>query len=267
MGAAGDTDFDRDTAVRPLGGGRYGAELTRRWWIASGPNGGYVAAVVLRAVLAELDDPERQPRTLTVHYLRAPDEGECELAVVVERSGRSLTTLSARLEQHGRTCALALCACSRPYTSVATFQHVDAPRRPAPDEAPAVPDHESVPAFARNFDMRPAIGELAFTGADRAHVGGWLRPRQERPRDAPLCALLADAWWPAPFALLERPAAAPTVELTIHFHATLPLSHGWTLVDMRADIARAGMFEEDARLFDSDGALIVSARQLALLVG
>ena len=44
--------FDADTAVVPLGGGRFGACMDRGWWIERGPNGGYVAAVILRALTA-----------------------------------------------------------------------------------------------------------------------------------------------------------------------------------------------------------------------
>lgn len=258
--------FVRDTSVEPLGDGRYSARLDPRWWIGRGPNGGYVAAVVLRAMLAELGDGARQPRTLTVQYPSAPAEGECEVAVTVERSGRTISWLSARLEQGGRLQVLALCACSADYAGAADFEHVERPRAPGVDDAPAVPSIDEVPVFARNFDMRPALGEHAFTGAARARVGGWIRLRERQPRDAPVWATLADAWWPAPFAVLEQPAAAPTVELTIHFHAELPQDDGWTLVDMTADVSRGGFFEEDARLFDADGRLAVSARQLALLV-
>ena len=42
--------FDRDTAVTALPDGRLEATMSPGWWIERGPNGGYVAAVVLRAL-------------------------------------------------------------------------------------------------------------------------------------------------------------------------------------------------------------------------
>ena len=75
--------FAEDTAVNALGDGRYRASISRAWWIERGPNGGYLAAIVLRAILAEVDDPARRPRSLTLHYLRPPVEGPCEVAVPV----------------------------------------------------------------------------------------------------------------------------------------------------------------------------------------
>src|SRR5262249_8327069 len=92
-------DFDRETAIRPLGDGRYEAYLDRAWWVHRGPNGGYLAAIVLRALTETVGDAGRAPRSLTVHYAAPPTEGALGIATSIERAGRSLTTGSARLSQ------------------------------------------------------------------------------------------------------------------------------------------------------------------------
>src|SRR5919106_297541 len=94
-------DFDRETAVKPAGDGRYVAALDRAWWVHRGPNGGYLAAIVLRALGDAVGDPGRAPRSLTVHYASPPAEGDLEIATKLERTGKSLTSISARLEQDG----------------------------------------------------------------------------------------------------------------------------------------------------------------------
>ena len=94
--------FDEQIAARPLGDGRYRVRFDPAWRVVRGPNGGYVAAVLAEAIRAEVDDPARQLRSLTVHYPRAPAEDEAEVAVRVERTGRGLSTVSARCEQDGR---------------------------------------------------------------------------------------------------------------------------------------------------------------------
>ena len=53
--------------------------------------------MVMRALTAAVDDPARAPRSITLHYLRPPVEGQVEIEVTTERTGRSLTTLTARL--------------------------------------------------------------------------------------------------------------------------------------------------------------------------
>ena len=59
--------FDTDTAVMPLGRGVYDARIDAGWWIERGPNGGYIAAVLMQALRAEVADPDRHARSLTVH--------------------------------------------------------------------------------------------------------------------------------------------------------------------------------------------------------
>src|SRR3954452_12393040 len=110
--------FATDTAVVSLGAGRYASRIDPGWWIERGPNGGYVAARILRAVSAELDDPERRLRSFTVHSLAPPSEREVEVAVTVERRGRSLTSVSARLTQGDTLIAIAVGAFSLSRPSV-----------------------------------------------------------------------------------------------------------------------------------------------------
>src|SRR3954462_5326975 len=121
------TGFERATTAEPLGAGRYRATMDRAWWIVRGPNGGYVAALLVRAMEAELAAPERQLRSLTVHYPRVPPEGEAEIAVEMERAGRSLSTLSARLTSDGKLIALALAAFSTEYPSPIAYDEVAMP--------------------------------------------------------------------------------------------------------------------------------------------
>ena len=81
-----------------------------------GPNGGYLAAVLLRAMTTRIGDlgaePERSPRSLTVHYARAPEEGPATITTELVRVGRSLVTCTARLEQFGRPALVAIAAFS-----------------------------------------------------------------------------------------------------------------------------------------------------------
>ena len=80
------------------------------------------AAIILRACLHAIDDPARSPRSLTIHYASAPREGAVELATTVERRGRSLTTVSARLSQADKLIAIALTA-AVPKISMPLIRH------------------------------------------------------------------------------------------------------------------------------------------------
>jgi acyl-CoA thioesterase len=261
--------FDTDTAVEHLGGGRFGAAIRERWWVERGPNGGYVAAVVLRAIQAAVGT-ERAPRSLTVHFPRAPRAGAVELMVGVDREGRSATFVSARLEQGGELCASALAVLSEDWDQPG-FDDVEMPAVEPPEElySPDPKQVDGMPPMFQNYSVRTAIGEPAFSGGP-AHSGVWLRAREPRPLDPPLATAMLDAWFPAPFVRLERPAAAPTIDYTVHFRSPLP-PPGATAEDpylavFRTGLARQGFFEEDGELWSADGVLLAHSRQLALLL-
>jgi acyl-CoA thioesterase len=259
------TRFDRDTAVEPLGDGRFRARIDSAWWVLRGPNGGYIAAIVTRAIRAALDDGgERALRSLTVHFLAAPHEGDVELAVRIERAGRSMTAVTVRCEQDGRPVALAIAALATEYPGATAYAGA-MPEVADPDDI-AAPALDFVPPFARNFDLRPALGPPPFSSGTEPRTGGWLRLGEPRPLDEALVVAMCDGWWPAPFGVVDRPLAAPTIDLTVHVRAPLPREHDFVLLDARSETARDGFFEEDVRIFARDGTLLAQSRQLALLL-
>lgn len=261
--------FDAATALEPAGPGRWRASLHRAWWIFAGPNGGYVAAILLQAMRAAVGADDRFPRSLTVHYLRPPAEGRLDLAVTVERAGRSLTFVSLRAEQEGKLCALATGAFAPPVEGFAFDDTAMPDVPPASAIERATPPPGTAPPLIENFDLRPAVGPWPTGRGDEAVIGAWVRLDPPRPVDALTLAILADTLVPAPFVRLGHPAAAPTIELTLHFRtsdpAALPPSDAHCLVVMRAALAREGFFSEDAEVWSPSGTLLVQARQLALL--
>jgi acyl-CoA thioesterase len=267
----GEARFDRDTAALPAGSGRFSARVDPGWWVVRGPNGGYVAALLLRALGLAVSDPERAPRSLTVHYTAPPAEGPVEIETHIERSGRSLTTASARLRQHDRLLAVALAAFSRSREAV-SFQDGDMPAAPPPEACPVLPPR--IPIHGR-YESRHAIGALPYSGAATATTGGWIRLAEgTRPTDALLVAAYADAWPPSFFTRLapdtQMGRGVPTVDLTIHFRAALPRPGDrpgeYALVCFRSRYADEGFVEEDGEIWSRDGRLLAQSRQLAVLL-
>jgi len=260
--------FDADTAVRDCGDGRFEARLDPGWWVMAGPNGGYIAAVVLRALALAADDASRAPRSLTIHYTAPPAEGPAQIETRVERVGRSLTTLSGRLLQGDRLLALALAAFSRPRTGPA-FEDASMPEVPPPERCPDL--EERIPIHAR-YEQRWALGSLPFSGGDRALCGGWIRLAEPRVNDALAVAAFTDAFPPALFSVVDDDTLAggvPTIDLTIHFRAALPLAgaapDAWVLSTFQSHVARDGFVEENGEIWSRDGILLAQSRQLALV--
>ena len=104
--------FAADTAVCPVGPGRYTAELHERWSSLVGIHGGYTAAIVVNAITAAVDDPMRTLRSFATQFAAVPHPGPVDIEVSVERAGRSMTTTSARLLQERQVLQVAHAASS-----------------------------------------------------------------------------------------------------------------------------------------------------------
>ncbi len=218
------TEFDRDTAVRrrPPGstdhfatdGTRpdqavataaaitalFDADVSPNWRAGRGPHGGYLAAMLLRALTETVADAGRAPRSLTIHYARAPEPGPVEIRTAIERAGRSLSTLSARMEQDGKLMALALAAFSVPWHAPEISDLPLPDVEPAePRTEPPRPPHPQAPPFARHMEFQPRMGTPPFTGTDAPmEIGGWLALPEPRPLDALALAFFSDALFSPP---------------------------------------------------------------------
>ena len=268
---AGMTRFDIDTAVRPLGDGHYEATLDEGWWIVLGPNGGYLAAVMVNAMTHAVDEPTRTLRSFTVHYLSRAVAGPVAIEVVTERAGRSQTSLSARMVQAGRTVAMALAAFSTDRPGPAFSDH--AMPEVEPPEALSLPIFDdSLPPMARpemaeRYDQRWAVGFRPYTRGEAAHTGGWIRLDEMRPVDAAVLTAYTDAWMPAMFSRVGGAWGITTVDLTVHIRSTPPEGYDdWCFVQFRSVLSGDGFCEEDGELWTRDGVLLAQSRQLAAIL-
>jgi acyl-CoA thioesterase len=274
------TAFDRAIAVEPTAEGRYSATVDPGWAAPMGPNGGYLAAIVVRALEAALDPAgERRLRSLTCHYLRRPVDGPIELTVEQLRSGRRFTSARVTATQDGREVIAALAALSVPdLADVATWT----PPLPDVDPPPAAGDagtargwagfDERMPPLLQQVRIAPRVGGAIFSGhplepGTAPEAGGWIELAEPRGIDAAFVALCTDVWWPPSLTPLTEPAGVPTIDLTIHFRADLPrepLPAQPVLGQFRSSAAIGGLVEEDGVVFAADGTLLAQSRQLAL---
>jgi acyl-CoA thioesterase len=269
--------FDRDTAVtrqqNATADGLFAAEVSGDWRAGRGPHGGYLAAMILRALTETVADPARAPRSLTIHYARAPQTGAVSIRTVVERAGRSLSTLSARMEQDGALIALALAAFSVPWSApeISDLQ--------MPDVAPPEETREAggmlkfgAPPFTKHLVLQPRIGALPFTGTQqKMEIGGWLGLAEPRPIDALSLAFFSDALFSPPFIRLSERATSPTLDLTVHFRNSMPRVDApdpdeLCFARFSSGLVHDGFFEEDGVIWAADGTVLAQSRQLAILM-
>lgn len=243
-------------------------------FIVRGPNGGYIAAVLTRALQARVDDfgegtTMRPPRSLTIHYPAAPTIGPAVITTDVVRAGRSLVTVGARLLQDDEPMAVALAAFSPPWPADEWTDEA-MPTAPSPDEATnqRPGDRPQLP-FTAYWDHRFTKG-LDVDAYGPAEIEGWIRLAEPEPIDAAVVAAMTDAFPPAVFTRSDTPNPVPTVDLTIHFRTGVP-SGGfdpnlWVLGRFRTRTISDGFLEENGDLWTADGRLLAQSRQLAIVL-
>jgi acyl-CoA thioesterase len=202
----------------------------------------------------------------SLHFVAVPAVGPLDVAVTLEREGRSYSAASVRFEQDGGPMTLGLVTLGELPEEGAEWDATAMPDARPLAEAQRVSFEEAgIPAFMRNYDMRWALGSDGSAHGS----GGWIRTTEPRTLDAPLVAAMTDAWAPAAFVALGRVVAAPTLDLTVHFRRPLPVPgmapEEYVLGRFRSRLSVAGVWEEDGELWTPRGELIAQSRQLALV--
>jgi acyl-CoA thioesterase len=275
------TKFDRDTAVwREAGSERpsqgdpivFGAQVAADWRAGRGPHGGYLAAMLLRSLIASVPDAAREPRSLTIHYARAPEPGPVQITTTIEREGRSLSTLSARMHQGEELIALVLAAFSVTWTGP-EISEVQMPQvEPADPSREGLKLIEHGPEFARQIVLQPRLEGRPLSGEERPMaIRGWIGLAEPRPIDALSLAFFSDALVPAPYMRMREWSAVPTVDLTVHFRARMRPDPGadpreLCLAQTTSELVHDGFFVEDGLIWAADGTLLAHSRQLAIVV-
>ncbi len=244
-------------------------ELDRTW--TYGPDvqhGGRLLERVVEVALQEVPHPH--PLAVSAHFLTAPRLGEAVVAVEVLRTGRSVSAVSARLAQGGRTCLDVVVTAGTLGTPGPPAYAAGSPPELAPLEACV--RNGPVEGMPRNgiteqLDLRldpSAAGWLSERPSETAEVKGWVRYVSGRPVDPLALVCLADAMPPVTFAL-GLPGWVPTVELTVHVRA-VP-APGWVRVVQRATVIADGWLDETCEIWDSSDRLVAQAVQLAAYRG
>ena len=245
-------------------GGSYSARLSQEWEIW-GPNGGYLAAIALRAagMRAEIE----QPASFYCHFLRSPDFDHVELEVeLLERSRRS-EALAVRMTQHD---TLVLQALVRTATDAPGHEHQQ-PQAPAVSPPEALKSTEELWAakerpsfpFWENIERRP-IDQSTTPERKPAIVREWARFRPEACFDDPFLdaarsLILLDTYgWPAAYRMYRGEThIAPNLDTSAWFHQFSPRSE-WLLIDHECTIGHHGLLGVSGRVWNTHGQLLAS---------
>lgn len=267
----GDSEFDRDTAVTLREEGVYDAELSAGWTIIHAVNGGYLLAMLGRALSEALPHPD--PFSVSAHYLTASVPGPAVIRTQVVRTGRTLSTGEASLFQYAddgteveRIRVLAtygdLGALSDDIRTAAAPPAI-APREHClgPSDGPAAIPGSSAITDRLDIKLDPAtIGWAVGQPSGKGEMRGWFGLADGRDADPLSLLLTVDALPPTSFELGLK-GWTPTVELTTHVRCRP--APGPLRVSITTRNLAGGYLEEDAEVWDSADRLVAQSRQLA----
>ncbi len=267
----GDSEFDRDTAVTRRAPGVYDIDLSAGWTIISAVNGGYLLAVLGRALADAL--PHGDPFSISAHYLTASRPGPAVVRTDVVRTGRTLSTGTASLFQYddeGQEVERIRVLASYGDLGALPDDVRTTAKPPAmppveqcfgPQDAPAPIPGSSAITDRLMLKLDPAtLGWALGSPSGKGEMRAWFGLADGRDAD-PLSLLLAvDALPPTAFEI-GLSGWVPTVELTVHVRCRP--APGPLRVCLTTRNLAGGFLEEDAEVWDSADRLVAQSRQLA----
>jgi acyl-CoA thioesterase II len=260
-------DFAADTAIEGSDG-CYRARLSRDWEIW-GPNGGYVAAIALRAAGAAA--AFRRPASFACHYLRVAEFGDVDLHVTRLRAAKRAVSLRVAMTQRTQPIleAVVWVVDRLPGLEhdVAHMPDVAPPETLKPIEELLEPEERKGGyPFWENLESRPI--NWVHWSERTPGPPQWREWYRFRPRatfddpfvDAGRSLVLVDTMlWPAACRAYESetPYIAPNLDVAVRFHREAPASE-WLLCDAAAPVAADGLIGGHASVWSSDGRLLAS---------
>ncbi len=266
-------NLERDTALEG-GNGRYRAVLSRDWEIW-GPNGGYLAAIALRA--AGCETAAGRPASFAAHYLSVARFEPVDLDVEVLRRGRRAASMRVSMSQEGRRILEAIVWTANVAEGLEheTAQPPEVPRPGALKNVEELRGEDAEPRFRfwDNLETRPTVWHAQDPPPPGPPIQrAWYRFRPQATFadpfvDAGRALLLIDTLiWPAAWHHhVPRDYYAPNLDVVAWFHQ--PFSGDeWLMGDAEAPIGKAGLIGGTTRIWTEDGRLVASGGAQLLCV-
>lgn len=255
-----------DASVIEGSAGRYRATIAPDWF-AWNPMGGYLAAIVYRAMAATTAHP--RPATFACQFLRAGRAGGAEVVVESLRGGRRSEALRATIEQDGAPLLTASAWFVADGLEGFVHDATKMPPVPGPGElepySKLAPNYDEWWAFWRYLEGRPVQWDWT-PGVTHEVWQTWIRLLSGVPADPVLRMARMLLWadmlpWNAAQVRHEWPRKwiAPNLDLTVQFHAAAT-DDDWILCDGESEIAGNGLVGCKGRLWSAKGRLLASAQ-------
>lgn len=255
--------LEKDTAGRPLAeSSGYSVSISDNWSVNGLPNGGYMMAVLAKAMLQESAKPKMA--ILTASFIARSAPGDARVLLERIAASSQFERFEARLLQSGseKIRALGTFIDEEKDCTVDRYESA-APEVAARPQCIPIPQMPNFPLYDQmDVQLDPdCAGWMNNRLADRSEFRGWIRFRDERSYDERALLVVADAFPPPVYASQSLAAWVPTIELSVNIRK--PPGSEWLKCVFRTRFITCGLLEEDGEIWDETGKLIALSRQIA----
>jgi len=257
--------LDRSLELEHLDGGRWRAATSPDYANRVGPYGGWIAALLMKAILDQ--KPAGDPLSLTVTFLGGCQDGALEGSCRLLRRSRTNEHWTAEFaDQTGTLVAHGVVTMGLRRPTIDLGMPVGPAPAPRPEDIPPRPDFGGTgPGFFKRYDYRQFLGK-PFRVNDTADSRGWLRDADGRPLDYLSLAAAADAPMPRVFLKTTKPTPIATMTMSVYFHANTEAmaeaAGAFILIDSGMRIGRDGFHDQTAVLWTASGKLLATTEQI-----
>ena len=254
--------FDKDTDLTETAPSVFTGAISKNWLINKNPNGGYLMAILARA-MTEKSERKLTP-IITANYISRCRPGEVEVRVEEISVSKQFNRYEASLFQDGAEKIRAFgtfangnieCAINRNETS--------APVLAAREDCVGMPPIPGYTVFD-NLELLldpPYAGWLQGKRIETSENRGWFRFREMRQHDIFSVLQIIDSMPPAAFASQGVTAWVPTIELSVSIRS-IPETE-WLRCSLETRHITCGLLEADGEVWDESGNLVAISRQIA----
>lgn len=270
-------DLQRDLELDG-GAGRYVGHVSPDWVVWT-PNGGFLAALALRA--AGLETTDHAPRAFSCHYLNVPELDEVAIEVRVLRTSPRARSMQLSMVQGSTPILEALVWTTADSDEGLQHEIATMPDVAPPEEVPQWNPREGEPVpddlvpFWLNMDARMIGWQVGQRWEDREQGPPfrteWNRFRPRSTFDDPYVdaarslILIDTLMLPAAMMTYTEPMSHVgfSLDLSVWFHRFAG-DHEWLLCEAVSPLAERGLVAGTARVWTRDGRLVASGGQQML---
>ncbi|NNL10789.1 MAG: thioesterase family protein [Pseudomonadales bacterium] len=234
--------------------------ITDNWLQGRTMYGGLSAALCLHAANRHYES--LPPLRSALFSFTGPAKGEVRAKVRMLRQGKSVSFVEVELHGDKGLATHVVLSFGAARASRLDKDFTQAVALPERDKCLSLDNPAKQPVFAAEFETYLAEGDPPLSGSDKHKTKLWIRHRDEAATD--LVALLGVADMPPPAVLQMFETAAPVSSMTWSMNFLLDdfnTADRWWLLESIAEHARDGYSSQDMQVWNSDGQLVISARQ------